>query len=164
MTSEPGNLISVRSDVAAALLIDDLFAEAKRRAAEPLDGEVERMLTFAAEPRIARLGYLGRVIELERFEVARAPISWLADRLRGDPGDDAALVGAALAEEEPLGKPAPADGSPTWRVPGPGGHVRHLLAERAVGDGPPELKRSWLLGFFVRCCEDVAHDRDAVQP
>lgn len=164
MTSGPGNLISVRSDVAATLLIDDLFAEAQRRAAEPLSAEVERMLTYAAEPRIARLGYLSRVIELERFEVARAPIPWLADRLQGDPGEAAALVGAALSEEEPLGKPSPADDSPTWRVPGPGGHVRHFLAVSAVGDGPPELKRSWLLGFFVRCCEDNTRDRDAVQP
>lgn len=140
--AEPGNLISVRSDVAATLLIDGLFEEAQNRLSDPapdwLDG--------ADVPRAARLGYLARIIEVERFAPAGLPATWLAVLLDASGVEE---VCAQLAQEEPLEKPAPADGAPSWRVPGPGGHVRHFLAVRA-GD-----KRSWMLGFFARCCEEV---------
>ena len=74
-----------------------------------------------------------------------------------------------LAAEEPDSKPEPGQGS--WRVPGPGGHVRHFLALAATeelthagSDGEPaitrelsagEAKRCFLYGFYVRCCEEV---------
>lgn len=153
--TDPGDLISVRSDVAASLLIDGLFEEAVSRLDDPVDHGVLRLLASAANPRAARLGYLGRLIETERFEPAREPMPWLTERLEGQPADAAGVVSAALVEEEPLGKPSPADEAPSWRVPGPGGHVRHFLAVRAAGDGAPENKRSWLLGFFTRCCEEA---------
>ena len=153
--TDAGDLISVRTDVAAALLIDGLFEEAQRRLSEPPEEAVERMLDDAPDPRAARLGYLARRIEYESFPPAREPAQWLIERLRAQPDDSVAVVSAALAEEEPLGKPAPAEGTPSWRIPGPGGHVRHFLAMRAVGDGPLETKRSWLFGFFLRCCEEA---------
>lgn len=141
--AEPSNLISVRSDVAAALLIDGLFEEAIARLAQRLP----EVLDHAENPRAARLGYLARVIETERFAPARERADWLAALL------DEADVGTAaarLADDEPLEKTAPSEGAPSWRIPGPGGHVRHFLALRA-GD-----KRSWMLGFFARCLEELA--------
>jgi len=153
--AEPSTLISVRSDVAASLLIDGLFDEAVGRLGAELPVATEARLARAEDTAVARLGYLARVVELERFPVARAPVTWLGERLAAQAQDVDALS-AVLAAEEPLGKPAPSDGAPTWSIPGPGGHVRHFLALRAVADGPAERKRSWLLGFFVRCCEDAA--------
>ena len=149
------NLISVRSDVAASLLIDGLFEEAERRQDDPLPADIELILASTAEPRIARLGYLARVIERERFERALVPMTWLSDALQGE-GPGAVLShAAALTAREPIGKPAPADGAPSWQVPGPGGHVRHFLALRAVGPGALEGKRSWMLGFFAACCREA---------
>ena len=53
----------------------------------------------------------------------------------------------------------------SWRVPGPGGHVRHFLARRTIEEylreadapveSPEELKRPWMYGFFVRACEEA---------
>ena len=153
--AEPSSLISVRADVAASLLIDGLFDEAVGRLGEDLPAATEARLARAEDTAVARLGYLARVVELERFPVAGAPAAWLGERLAAH-AEDVGALSAALAAEEPLGKPAPSDGAPTWAIPGPGGHVRHFLALRAIGDGPAERKRSWLLGFFVRCCEDAA--------
>ncbi len=80
-----------------------------------------------------------------------------------------------LALSEPLGKPSPDDeAAMTWRIPGPGGHVRHFLARRTIeeylgdiawpaADDPAELKRPWLYGFFVRACEE-ALPPDAEEP
>ena len=153
--SQSPSLISVRSDVAASLLIDGMFDEAVIRAADQLPATTETMLTRAGDAHVARLGYLARVIELERFEVARVPVPWLLDHLVTQAEQPIVDICLALAADEPLAKSAPGDGAPTWRIPGPGGHVRHFLAVRAFGDGPPELKRSWLFGFLVRCCEDI---------
>ena len=149
----PPNLISVQSNVAASLLLDGLFDEAVARLEEPLDPAVEAILANAEEPRVARLGYLARVLELERFEVARAPMPWLAHRAASE---NPAALAFVLAAEEPLGKPEPGGGAASWRVPGPGGHVRHFLAVRASGSGPAERKRAWLAGFFLHCCEEIA--------
>ena len=154
----PSDSISPHSDIAAGLLVDGLFDEAVRRLPETLPVTTEIALARALDVRLARLGYLTRSIELERFAIARSPSSWLVERLVAQPEDSIADVAIALAAEEPLGDPAPESGSPTWRVPGPGGHVRHSLALRGLGDAAPELKRSWLLGFFVRCCQDAAAD------
>jgi len=73
-----------------------------------------------------------------------------------------------IAGAEPLEKPAVDDENAwSWRVPGPGGHVRHYLARRSIGDhlqrdpeqgpvgDPTELKRPWVYGFFVRACEEA---------
>lgn len=155
----PPNLIAVRSDVAASLLIDGLLDEAAARLGLPLAITTDLTLSQSEDERLARLGYLARTIELERFDVARAPTPWLVDRVVGHPEASVAEIAAALAAEEPLDKPAPGSGASSWRVPGPGGHVRHFLAVRAVGAGRPEGKRTWMFGFFVRCCEDAAEVR-----
>lgn len=152
---EQPNLISVRADVAATLLIDGLFEETVRRAGGPLPDALEAVLGRAGDLRLARLGYWARVVERERFAPAREPAPWLTERLLEEPDDAIARVSAALAEAEPLGKPSPSDQPASWRVPGPGGHVRHFMALRAVGAGPARDKRSWMFGFFARCCEEA---------
>jgi hypothetical protein len=98
---------------------------------------------------------------------------WLAEMLveRTEPESVAAMgsVCRELAAEEPDAKPEPGEGS--WRVPGPGGHVRHYLALAAAdelrqgrGNGEPaitrelsagEAKRCFLYGFYARCCEEA---------
>lgn len=110
----------------------------------------------AREPAASheRRGYLARVVETELFAAAREPMPWLAELLGTR---TAAEVARELAEAEPLGPPDPGDEhAVTWRVPGPGGHVRHLVAMAAVEDAPREAKREWLRGFFLRCCEEVS--------
>ncbi len=124
------------------------------------------------EDDLRHAGYLTRVVEVELFEPARQPADWIAELLAERSASTAswdetvAGVCAELARSEPLGKPSPDDeAAVSWRVPGPGGHVRHYLARRTieeylsgaeapVGD-PAELKRPWMYGFFVRACEEV---------
>jgi hypothetical protein len=125
------------------------------------------------EMRLRRAGYLARVAEGELFDPAKQPARWLAALVRerdGDGHDEAAAIGAACAElarAEPVGKPHPDDpAAATWRVPGPGGHVRHFVARRTIEDelqgrdrpvtgDPAELKIPWVYGFFVRACEEA---------
>lgn len=99
-------------------------------------------------------GYLARVVEAELFEPARAPMPGLAERLRSSPAED---VARELASREPLERPDPDDpDAASWRVPGPGGHVRHYVARRLAGDAAPaELKRDFMYGFLMRCCEEA---------
>jgi hypothetical protein len=125
------------------------------------------------EMQLRRAGYLARVVEAELFEPARQPATWLAARVQQQLGDSADVQAALtatcaeLARAEPVGKPHPDDpAAATWRVPGPGGHVRHYLARRTIeellqgrdrplnGD-PADLKIPWVYGFFVRACEEV---------
>lgn len=199
MAGEPG-VMKVRADLVREHLVAQLHEEAILRysdevaepvAAElklPLDrtGGLERAsglpadtLELAAE--LARLGYQGRVAEIELFPHAAAPIDWLAKRLdeleptaAGQPPwpGIAALCGE-LAGEEPDARPDPGPTAPpSWRIPGPGGHVRHYLAVGAAADRGPkdregnprlpegiyeigELKRCWMYGFLLRCCEET---------
>ncbi len=162
--SAPPNLIAVQSNVAASMLIDGLFDEAVARLGAELPGPTECALGQAADAQAARLGYLARVIELERFAVARAPVPWLVERAVARPDDSMAELAAALAAKEPLQKSSPADGSPLWQIPGPGGHVRHYLALRAIDGVLSERKRSWLSGFFLRCCEDTGNRLAPIGP
>jgi hypothetical protein len=161
--SEPPDLISVRTEVVQEVLIPSLLEAAFEREATPLPDDVEAALARSHDPlrvRLARLGYLGRAVEFERFAPAREPAPWSAG---ADP--------AELAAREPLGKPRPDDeDAATWRVPGPGGHVRHFVAMRTVArvvdeaggaealpGGPEsvrELKRAWVYGFLLRAAED----------
>ncbi len=124
-----------------------------------------------------RAGYLARVVEAELFDPAKQPATWLAPLLRKRLADGAgggaavAATCAELARAEPVAKPSPDDpAAATWRVPGPGGHVRHYVARREIEerlqgrdrplDGEPaDLKTPWVYGFLVRACEEVlAHD------
>jgi hypothetical protein len=133
----------------------------------------------ALDLRMRRIGYLTRIVEADLFEPAREPLEGLADELarqiaRGGAWTAAACaVSAERAREEPLPKPSPDDEhSTSWKVPGPGGHVRHYVVAAAIADAlsveangqnqPPEgiedaaeLKRCWMYGFLVRCCEQA---------
>ena len=109
-----------------------------------------------------RLGYQTRVVEAELFAPAREAAGWMADALRermaGGAGEAEAIeaLSAELADAEPEGKPAPDDErAASWRVPGPGGHVRHFVCLRAA----PGRKREFLYGFFRRCCEEALASR-----
>ena len=136
--------------VVAALAMDDPPGDP--------DAPVAVRLSLAAH------GYHARGAERELFEVARSETPGLAEalELRVSAGaDDASAIRAEsleLAAREPLHRPAPDDHAFTWRVPGPGGHVRHHVAERAAaerGRAVPDLKRAWVYGFAARCCEEA---------
>jgi len=179
-------VIAVRTDVVQRHLVDGLFDAAAARMDDELPAAVDAALAGAleavagpdrveagsevrtAEALLARAGYAARLVERERFEPAREPAPWLAERLRAELAETGrdwtasiAAVSGKLARREPTGKPAPDDPqAATWRVPGPGGHVRHLLALRVAQDVAPdgdaaELKRYWTYGFLVRACEEV---------
>jgi hypothetical protein len=128
----------------------------------------------ALDKGLRRAGYFTRVIEVEIFEPAQSVADWipgmLEERFAKTADWSAAVVSICteIARAEPLEKPDVDDDSAwSWRVPGPGGHVRHYLARRAIGDqlqrdpeqgpvgDPTELKRPWIYGFFVRACEEA---------
>jgi hypothetical protein len=167
----------VRTELVLEQLVSRVLGRAIELRSEALDPAVEELLDESPEPReLARLGYTSRVAETEMFEPARKPTPWLAEMLddriqAGTTGSGAvAEVCRELAAEEPEDKPEPGEGS--WRVPGPGGHVRHFLALAAAdelrhgeGDGEPaitrefsagEAKRCFLYGFYARCCAEAA--------
>jgi hypothetical protein len=132
-----------------------------------------------ADLRMRGLGYLTRGVEAELFEPAREAWHELAGRLsrRLTEGEDwreaATAVSLELARREPLSKPAPDDeDAVSWKVPGPGGHVRHFVVAAAIAEvlsgadaeggtlrqaitNPSELKRCWIYGFLIRCCEEA---------
>jgi hypothetical protein len=134
------------------------------------------MRVAASHPQIEadlrHAGYLARVVEVELFEPARQPAEWIAEmlteRFAATASWDEAVAATCeqLARAEPVGKPSPEDeAAVSWRIPGPGGHVRHYLARHTIEDylrdaegpvdDPAELKRPWLYGFLVRACEEV---------
>jgi len=134
----------------------------------------------AVEMQMRRKGYLAREVELELFEPAQQPARWLTPVLEkhfAESADRAVALTAACAElarSEPVAKPHPDDpAANTWRVPGPGGHVRHFVARRTIEellqgrdhpfDGDPaDLKTPWIYGFFLRACQEVLpHDPPA---
>jgi len=102
--------------------------------------------------------------------VGEFPRVWIVSELKLR---RATLADAELAAEEPLPKPNPDDERATsWKVPGPGGHVRHYVVAAAIADalsgdhngqgGLPgqvddaaALKRCWMSGFLGRCCEEA---------
>lgn len=145
--SRPG-LISVKADVVKEVLVDRIAERARERG----QGEVTP----------ERLGYEMRNVELELFEPARHAAAWLADgleaRIAGGvaEGQAAEQLSAELADAEPEGKPAPDDErAASWRIPGPGGHVRHFVSLRVA----PGKKRDFLYGFFRHCCDEALASR-----
>jgi len=150
--SETG-LISVRTEVVLDVLVGSLSRAVDERMAAPLPPGVEAALAQAGDEaavRAARAGWHARMVELERFERAREPDLLVSSMLSG------VAACAALAAREPLDRPEPDDEhAMTWRIPGPGGHVRHYVAARAVADGAGKLKRSWVFGFLLACAPQI---------
>lgn len=183
--SEPRpGVIAVDAGLVGQTLVQAVFARVQELAAptprDPIGPALDDAdLALAAhdearlEMQLRRAGYLARVVEADLFEPARQPATWLTARLQerhATAGDWALAVRdtcADLARAEPVAKPHPDDpAAATWRVPGPGGHVRHFLArrtieellqgrDRPVAGDPAELKIPWVYGFFVRACEEV---------
>jgi hypothetical protein len=164
-------LISVRTEVVLETLVGSLAEAVAGRLGEPLPAHVEAALATAGDDRLrslARAGYLARALELERFAPAREPMPWLKARLQdagaAPPWSSAmARVAAELAGREPPERPDPGDErAVSWKVPGPGGHVRHYLALRAAGKERADAaaKRAWLTGFLVHCCEEAVPPED----
>jgi hypothetical protein len=174
---EKRQLMSVRTEVVLETLVGEITAAVQRRFAAPLPDDVEAALAGArdrldpamrdgsASPavatRAARAGFLARVVERELFARAREPAPALYAELVD--GEEAA---AALASREALARPDPSDpDAVTWRVPGPGGHVRHYVAEgllesecgvdASTGAGErTTLKRCWIYGFLLACMRE----------
>ena len=195
MADEPSGLFQVDSALVRDTIVEGIHekVEARRREGPPehilpvleADAGLETGCQDAKlDKGLRHAGYLTRVVEVEMFEPARRSAEWIPEMLNerlADDGDWARAVTEActdLANSEPLGKPSPDDErARTWRIPGPGGHVRHYASSRAIGEelgrvnviaeigDPSELKRLWLYGFFVRACEEaLPPDAEALPP
>jgi hypothetical protein len=174
---ESPQVIKVRTELVLEQLVSRVLGRTLELCSDDQPAEVQQVLEAAPEPReLARLGYAARVAETEMFEPARQPMPWLSDLLddraasKGERPAAIRSVCSELAGDEPDEKPDPGEGS--WRVPGPGGHVRHFLALAAADElthsdsnGEPvihrelsagEVKRCFLYGFYTRCCEEAA--------
>ncbi len=183
MNAEGGGYVPVDTGLVLQTLVERMFGLIEGRRADAPAEPIAAVLA-AADLRLAEggwsqleadlgyAGYLARVVEVELFEPARQPADWipglLTERFAATASWEEAVAGACsdLARAEPLGKPSPDDAAAmSWRVPGPGGHVRHYLARRTIEEylpeagvpveDPAELKRPWLYGFFVRACEEA---------
>jgi hypothetical protein len=180
-------LMSVKADLVRKHLVGGILGAVEARGAFDPPDEVASILRGATAlvqsdvadgasdatraSDLARHGYLSRLVESEMFEPARDPMPWLADALdrqledgsRSWP-DAVAEVAQEFAAAERDARPDPEQTTVTWKVPGPGGHVRHYVASAAIGGagtrGPAALKRAWVFGFVVRCCEET---RDSVR-
>jgi len=184
MSKPRGNHIAVDAGLVGKTIVEAMFNRIEERPApappDPIGAALDDpMLSLVSvtegriEMQLRRAGYLARVVEAEMFEPARQPATWLTARMLeafADKDDWEAAITALcteLARAEPIEKPAPDDpAAATWRVPGPGGHVRHFLARRTIEerlqgrdrpvDGDPaELKIPWVYGFLLRACEEV---------
>ena len=185
MSVDRSNLFPVETRV----VLDTLVEKVHDLVADRLDGEPpEAILPVldskkqlvvatkypAVDRGLRRAGYFTRVIEVEIFEPAQSIAEWIPEKLEeryaktGEWGDAIVSICTEIARAEPIEKPDPDDeNSWSWRVPGPGGHVRHYLARRSIGDhlqkdpeqgpvsNPAELKQPWIYGFFVRACEEA---------
>lgn len=146
--------------------------EEARRALAPEVGANEQADRLARS--LARAGHAAREAELELFEPAREPMPWLAlkisERVEAGREPETARREACveLALSEPEERPSPDSGAASWRIPGPGAHVRHLVAletaDELIGAGGRaptglerrrDVKRCWLYGLLVRCAEQA---------
>ncbi len=184
MSAEGSGYVPVNTGLVRDTLVARIYGivEGRREDGppEPVAGVLAADLGLAGgeaqlEADLRHAGYLARVVEVELFEPARQPAQWLegmlTERFVTTGSWDEAVTGTCtqLARSEPLGKPSPDDeAAMSWRVPGPGGHVRHFLARRTIEDylsaseatgpvvdDPAELKRPWLYGFYARACEEA---------
>jgi hypothetical protein len=159
------NVIAVRTALVKEVLVAQIAdAVEERIGAVPLAEAFDPEDAGEEALALARAGYATRIVERELFEPARRTTPDLEERAleRADQlGDRRAAIAdlsRELASLEPPGKPDPARGPASWKVPGPGGHVRHYVAlelcRRLAGTGTAR-KRDFMFGFFVRCCEEV---------
>jgi hypothetical protein len=158
--------MSVQSDLVRETIVNTISERALARADTQLPEPVASALDLAEHPELARTGYFARIVETELFEPARTHAPGLAEELhaamaRGSHWTGAvAELAALISGREPLERPDPDDADAfSWRVPGPGGHVRHYVALRLIGRGDPALKRDVIYGFALRCCEEVSPAR-----
>ena len=185
------NLMPVRLEVVKELLVEKILGEALARYPGSPRPAVEEALTMPLERadlpacdcgvldlRMRRVGYLSRVAERAMFEPAQEELPGLEERMAAQYADGAdwttaaSAIAAEVAAAEPLAKPSPEDErAVSWKVPGPGGHVRHYVVAAAIADAleyaatklddldeddeHDELKRAWMYGFLVRCCEEA---------
>lgn len=191
---EEHGLFPVNAALVRETLVENLHAEVEKRRWEGAPARIRAVLedepgietgcqNEALDRGLRLSGYLARIVEAEMFEPARQTADWIPEMLEerfADTGSWARAVAEAcvdLANSEPLAKPNPDDErARTWRVPGPGGHVRHFAASRAIGEelskvsataeigDPSELKRLWLYGFFVRACEEALPAEAEIAP
>ena len=184
MSVDRSNLFPVKTNVILDTLVErvhDLVEE--RLLSEPpeeilpvLDSKEQLVVATkypAVDRGLRRAGYFTRVIEVEIFEPAQKVADWVPALLEerfaetSDWGQAIVSICTEIAKAEPIDKPDVDDENAwSWRVPGPGGHVRHFLARRSIGshlqrdpeqgpvDDPAELKQPWIYGFFVRVCEE----------
>lgn len=189
MSKPRSNFIAVDAGLAGQTIVEAIFARVQEihlpdppehvgDALDDLDLAFVSNKEGAVEMQMRRKGYLAREVELELFEPARTPARWLEPLLRENltkaDGDWAIALRTTceeLARSEPVAKPSPDDAAAkTWKVPGPGGHVRHFVARRTIEellqgrdtafDGDPaDLKTPWVYGYFLRACQEVLpHD------
>ncbi len=193
MTSEPGGFVPVDTGLVLQTLVEAVFARVGELGDHRVPDAIAAVLETSDQPLaggndpeldkgLRRAGYLSRMVEAELFEPARRTADWVPGTLTecfartGDWSEAIAETCGDIARAEPLGKPAPDDElAMSWRVPGPGGHVRHFLARRAIEEhlreleepvvgAPAELKRPWLYGFFVRVCEEALPEDTVLAP
>lgn len=166
----------VRTELVLEQLVSRVLGRALELETESIPDSAAQVLESGPEPhRLARLGYASRIAETELFQPAHQPMAELNamidERLAAGEGrtEAVAAICGELAADEPDDKPDPGQGS--WRVPGPGGHVRHFLSLAAADElthgssngAPPvsrelssgEAKRCFLYGFYARCCEEA---------
>jgi hypothetical protein len=161
--------------------LDEGWEEARRSLAPEAAGDED---TERLARALAQAGYATREVELEMFEPASAAVPWLDEQIgtRAHPAEDTPAARRRTCIEltltEPDEQPAPDSGAASWRIPGPGAHVRHLvaldvaaeLAEKLVPgrtqaprglSRPRDVKRCFLYGFFTCCCEQVQPESPA---
>lgn len=185
MSVDRSNLFPVKTNVILDTLVErvhDLVEE--RLLSEPpeeilpvLDSKEQLVVATkypAVDRGLRRAGYFTRVIEVEIFEPAQKVADWVPELLEeryaktSDWGQAIVSICTEIAKAEPIDMPDVDDENAwSWRVPGPGGHVRHFLARRSIGshlqrdpeqgpvDNPAELKQPWIYGFFVRTCQEA---------
>jgi len=185
VTADKSNLFPVETRVVLDTLVEkvhdlvnDRLLEEPPEAILPALDSKEQLVVATKYPAVdrglRRAGYFTRVIEVEIFEPAQTIAEWIPEKLEerfgttDDWSEAIVSICTEIARAEPVEKPDPDDENAwSWRVPGPGGHVRHYLSRRAIGDqlqkdpeqgpvsDPAELKQPWLYGFFVRACEEA---------
>ena len=168
--------MSVQSELVRTTMVDTIRKRALARVHDSLPQAVADVLDAAARPDLARAGYFSRVVETELFVPAREPAPWVAEdlrslmdtaHLRGVPDlgprwpPELRELAAGLADREPADRPDPDNpDAVTWRIPGPGGHVRHYVAMALIDDGDPALKRDVVYGIVVRVLEEAIANPD----